>query len=273
MQDLFSLFKELSKPEQEVLQSFTVVHLEGTSHRVGKDAAGWPVLLLDTRNTSSTHNSPQIHLEHLEVQHSMRCRVTTNKKTEEGTFTVIRCTDADTELAEYFFRSVDPILRNLGATPSTPEVIRAINHLVELFRALAQPPIKSISGLWAELFVIRNAKNPTALLGAWHTTPEEKFDFNSNIQRLEIKSTSQRDRMHHFSLEQVSPPSGCRVMVVSLFVERSGGGKSLSDLVQEIKLSLLDSPELEEKLDRVVAQTLGNSLRQSMNNRFDFELA
>lgn len=270
MEDLLSIFKGLPQPEQGDLQSFTASHLDGTSHRVGKDMSGWPVLLL---STTSGQSGPQIHLEHLEIQHSARCRITSKGKIEEGIFTVIRCTDANEELANYFFRSIDPVLRALGPSPTWTEISSAITHLVELFRALVQPPTKSVSGLWAELFVIRKARNPIALLNAWHSIPEEKYDFASNTQRIEIKGASQRVRVHHFSLEQLTLPVGCQVVIASLFTDKSGGGMSLADLIQEIKNILSANPELEEKLDRVVAQTLGNSLRQSMTSRFDQQLA
>jgi hypothetical protein len=268
--DLTSIFKGLPKPDQGDLQSFSAAQIEGTAHKVGRDISGWPVLLL---STTSGQNGPQIRLEHLEVQPSIHCRVTSGKNIEEGIFTVIRCTNADEELAVYFFNSIEPVLRTLGSNPTPEEVARAIAHLVELFRAMAQAPIKSVSGLWAELFVIRNVRDPIALLNSWHSTPEEKYDFNTNIQRLEVKSASSRNRTHHFSLEQLIPPSGCRVVIASLFVEKSGGGTSLRDLTQEIKNLLVENPELEEKVDRVIAQTLGNTLRQSMNNRFDRQLA
>ena len=269
--DLISIFKGLPKPDQGDLQSFSAAQVENTSHRVGKDISGWPVLLLST--ASDKQNGPQIHLEHLEVQHSIRCRVTSNKKSEEGIFTVIRCTNADEELAGYFFSSIDPVLRALGPTPTFEEVSRAIVHLIELFRALSQPPRKSVSGLWAELFLIRNARDPIVLLNSWHSTPEDKYDFNSNAQRIEVKSTSQRNRVHHFSFEQLNPPSRCQVIIASLCVDLSGGGMSLGDLIQEIRNLLPGSPELEEKLNRVIVQTLGNSLHQSVSSRFDRQLA
>jgi len=130
-----------------------------------------------------------------------------------------------------------------------------------------------VSGLWAELFVIWNSRDPKGLFRAWHSSPEEKYDLSSGTQRIEVKSTSQRRRVHHFSLEQLTPPSGCKVVIASLFVERNGGGTSLGELVEEIRTHLAEEPELQERLDRVVASTLGNTLRQGLIARFDRELA
>lgn len=271
MQDIAEIFESLPKPEsREGALNFSAIQLEGTSHRIGKDASGWPALLL---STSASQKGVQVRLEHLEVQHQVRCRITNGASIEEGTYTVIRCIDADDELTRYFLQTINPLLNLLGPDPTSPEISRAISYLTELFRALVQPPIKSIGGLWAELFVIRNSKNPKVLMTRWHVTPDEKYDFSSGSQRLEVKSTSQRQRIHHFSLEQLTPPLGCRVIVASVFVSRNGGGTSLGDLVGEIQYFLTDEPELQERLHRVVGTTLGNTIRQGYSLCFDRELA
>lgn len=272
MQDLIKVFDSLQKPETLAgTLNFAAAQLEGTPHRIGKDSSGWPALLLES---SSEQRGAQIRLEHLEVQHFVRCRITDiDGQTEEGIYTVVRCIEADDELAHYFLHTVGPILRLLGNSPTFSEISRSVTYLVELFRALTQPPIKSVSGLWAELFVIRHSRDPKALVAAWHATPEEKYDFTSGNQRIEVKSSSQRKRIHHFSLEQLIPPSGCRAVVVSLFVERAGGGTSLRDLVEEIENELSSDPELQERLNRVIGLTLGNALRQGYASRFDRALA
>jgi hypothetical protein len=223
---------------------------------------------------SDNRKGSPIKLEHLEVQHAVRCRVTNqNNETEEGTYTVIRCLEADEELSHYFLHTVDPLLRLIGSSPTPLDISRSIEHLVELFRALTQAPIKSVSGLWAELFVIRNANQPAELLRAWHTTPHEKFDFNAGGQRIEVKSTSQGMRLHHFSLEQLNPPADTRVLIASTFMEKTGAGTSLEELIEEIRSQLGGDAELEERLNRVVALTLGISLQQGLTQRFDKELA
>lgn len=272
MQNLIEIFDSLKKPEStKGILSFTAVQLESTTHRIGKDSCGWPALLL---KSSSEQRGAQIRLEHLDIQHFIRCRITnTDGSSEEGRYSVIRCTEADNELAHYFLYMITPILKLLGRTPTFSEISRVIAYLVELFHALTQPPIKSVSGLWAELFVIQNSDDIKVLTGAWHATPEEKYDFSSGSQRIEVKSTSQRDRTHHFSLEQLIPPIGCKVVVASLFVERNGGGTSVSDLLEEIKGNLMDEPDLQERLNRVTALTLGKTLREGYASCFDRELA
>jgi hypothetical protein len=273
MSDLFSIFTDLPVPtSHDAVESFSAASLPGAAHRIAKDTHGWPALLLSSLSAVGEH--PRIRLEHLDIQHGVLCRITNSRGvTEDGTFTIVRCTESDAELTRYFLRAFDPILRSLGSNPTAPAISRAVNSLAELFRALTQPPSKSVSGLWAELLVIRQASDPVALLHAWHISLEDKFDFNAGAQRVEVKSTSQRVRIHNFSLEQLMPPTGSRVIVASLFVEKAGGGTSVESLKDEIRELAEARPELQERLDRVVASTLGSTLRQSLTERFDRELA
>ena len=273
MSDIYSTFIDLPTPlAARGGECFSAAPVSGAVHRIAKDPKGSPALLI---STAPGHNrNARIRLEHLDVQHSVRCRITTESRdTEEGIFTVVRCHDADEELARYFLRAIDPVLRILGPTPSASAVSRVISGLVELFRALVQPPVKSVSGLWAELLLIRTSGEPPALLAAWHISPDDKYDFNAGSQRIEVKSSSQRERAHYFSLEQLTPPTGCGLVIASLFVERAGAGTSLGELIDEIRVLVSARPELETRLDRVVASTLGSALRSSLSERFDRELA
>ena len=88
-----------------------------------------------------------------------------------------------------------------------------------------------------------------------------------------MKSSSTRERCHHFSLDQLTPPVGSRLLVGSIFVERAGGGTSTSELITEIHSILGGAADLSIELDRVVAQTLGNAWRRGLQQRFDREAA
>lgn len=117
------------------------------------------------------------------------------------------------------------------------------------------------------------APNPAEAVCAWHATPEDRYDFNMDNQRIEVKSTATRMRAHQFSLEQLSPPTGTRVLIASLFVERAGAGKAVADLLSEVRDRVGDRPDLMLHLDRVVGLTLGSNWRHVADARFDRELA
>jgi hypothetical protein len=186
---------------------------------------------------------------------------------------VVRCRNGDRKLHEYFLRSSAAVVLAVGPEPKPKQVREAIETLVELFRVMPNLPRKSVQGLWAELFLMWQARDAVILARAWHTTPEDRYDFCADDQRLEVKSAAQRRRIHEFSLEQVRPPAGVRVLVASIIVEPSAGGMSLRDLSEGIRTRIVGEPELSLQFDRVLGLALGNAWRYASESRFDEALA
>ena len=244
------------------------------NHRLARDIHGLPMILISLpRGQSRTRPTP-IKLEHLSVQHDVECRLTgVDGVMDEGQFTVIACLGTDSALHTYFLRVLESIILLLGPKPVRSDITRAIYNLVELFRAMTAAPRKSVQGLWAELFLIDQATDAAALCEAWHTTPEDKYDFSSDSQRIEVKSAANRIRQHQFSLGQLQPPHGTDVLIASLFIERAGAGTSLAELLDRIRMRIGSNLEQLMTLDRVVGMTLGISWRQAMDERFDYDLA
>ena len=241
-------------------------------HRLGKDAHGKPLLLISTLNVRS--QLPPIVLEHLRVQYNLNCRVSRPDGTfEEGVFTLVHCTEADTTLQDYFLKVLSTIVISLGDQPNQSDVAHAIKQLIELFRAMTKASRKSVQGLWAELFLIAQARQPDMLVEAWHTVPEDRYDFAMDNQRIEVKSFSGNIRLHHFSFEQLHPPEGTRALIASVFVENSQAGVSIEDLREKIQIRLSNNLDALLHLDRVIALTLGDTWQQASDARFDERLA
>jgi Putative PD-(D/E)XK family member, (DUF4420) len=240
---------------------------------VGKDAAGSPVLLIETEAAGPRAAVAPIVLEHLSVLHNVDCRMQdTGGGASTHRLSVIRCCGDDPTLHEYFLRALTPVIASLPTRPSREQVVQAVNRMIELFRRAAQAPRKTIQGLWAELFVMQRASDPCRLLRGWHTELADRFDFAEGAQRLEVKTVAGRVRMHRFSHEQLRPPAGTLAMIVSILIERSAGGQSVNDLVDDIRRRVAD-PDLLLRLDAVVADTLGNEWRAAQDERFDRHLA
>jgi hypothetical protein len=110
------------------------------------------------------------------------------------------------------------------------------------------------------------------LINYWHVIPEEKFDFNADTEKLEVKSSSTLERIHTFSSEQLNPPLDKQVLIASLFAKQSTHGQSISQLVNSIQ-EKVDDNVLIEKLFTIVSKTLGNTVEQSMKIKFDFDIA
>jgi len=275
MADLRNLFSGLPTPDKgsEGIQFMTLPIPKLETHRVAKDEGGYASLLISTNvDQQSGKSLPPLVLEHLTVQHGLTCRISDPQGREStGHYTLIRCTDQG--LAEYFLQVGEAVIDSLGRTPSREKVSSTVNELAELFRALKTPSKKSVRGLWGELFIVAQSANPELLIESWYTENAERYDFAYEDQRLEVKSSSSLDRVHHFSLEQLSPPPDTHILIASLTVENAGGGVSLSELVSHIKERVADFPDLALKLDRIVAVTLGNSVQRGLQGTFDVATA
>lgn len=269
---LLSAFSRLPIPRiAEGSEAFSTQVIKQTPpHRVGKDTEGRPAILMSIHDAEGGDVPYPVALEHLVVRYNVLCQVTDpGEPQRQGRFTVIRCESHESDLIEYFLRTMEVHIHSIGPSPSCKQVSVMVEKLIELFRVLGQPSKFSIQGLWAELLIIAESSNPRLLLRSWHTGPEDRYDFCDGGQRVEVKSTSGRVRVHHFSLEQLNPPAGTTALVVSLFVERSADGLTVLDLVDRIRVRIQNDLDLLAHLHRNVTLTLASDWRQAAAFRFN----
>lgn len=136
----------------------------------------------------------------------------------------------------------------------------------------------SVVGVWGELYLIDkfldatiNENDKTELISSWEGLKHRsKIDINIKSKgiKIEVKTTTDNIRMHHFnSLDQVST-AGCNLGVVaSLCITDTGNGKTCLDLVLSIKAKLPRSsmPLIDERI-----KLRG---KECLNNKFRFDLA
>ena len=246
---------------------------EYEQYRLAKDNQGRPLLLISVIDVHSQKQPAPIVLEHLTVLYDQKCRVAlSDGPTEEKQFTVVHCTGDNAALHIYFLRVASAIITSLRDRPTQSDVAHTMNRLIELFRAMTEPPRKSVRGLWAELYLIARSSRPAVLIDAWHTMIEDRYDFAMDNQRLEVKSFSGDLRRHHFSLEQLHPPEGVITLVGSMLVERSQAGESITDLREKIQNRLGNHLDSLLHIDSVIALTLGSNWRGTSEARFDPKL-
>jgi hypothetical protein len=121
--------------------------------------------------------------------------------------------------------------------------------------------------------LIADANAAEEVAGAWHAAPEEAYDFNTGTQRIEVKSAAGGVRQHYFTLEQLQPPTGVRMLVCSVFVERAGGGLSVAELASKARSKVAAHADRLLRIDQVVAASLGQGWRNGLEDRFDYERA
>ena len=142
-----------------------------------------------------------------------------------------------------------------------------------MFRRLSRPASRSLNGLLGELFLIAASRDVRVAVTAWRSTDIDRFDFSTGDVRLDVKASAERLRIHLLSAEQCQPPAGTVGLLASLFIEGSGGGQSLRELVAAIEAALGGNDDLILKVQETIAESLGESLPTVMDARFDDRLA
>lgn len=274
--DVLQRFESLPIPQPSSSSScsFSAFPLTITNHKLAKDEAGCPCLLIGTGTISKSESRVPLVLENIAVLFDLQCQILSKGAlVENGTFIVLKCVAADSAVRTYFLSLLPGISAAIGRTNERSKVAEVVEDLVELFRALSSAPRNEIQGIWGELLVIHEARDPFILASSWRCQSGDCYDFNSGSERIEVKTTSNASRTHHFSLEQLSPPNGTHLLVASILVRRSGAGQSVFDLLESIKVKTPRQAQLHLRMIRQLHETLGHSWQSARNIRFDFEAA
>lgn len=275
MLDLKPVFMSLEPPptSETLVSVFSAAVVAGHERfRIARDRDNRALLLISVPTAADRSAAAPFALEHLHVEQARECRIRHhNGDVEDGLFTIIACQSTDVVLRDHFLLVAGFFAEMLGRTPEPAAVTQAIQTLVELFRAMQQPPRKAVQGLWAEVFVLAESRDPEVLARSWHVLPEDRYDFGNGPDRVEVKSVAGSRRIHQFSLSQLSPPEGSTVLVASVLIERLGGGVSLDELLTIVRRRLGAHPDLILRVDLTVATTLGRLLRSALRERFDLE--
>lgn len=271
--NLFETFLTLDLPIESKNNIFNAVTLqEFPFAKVAVNNIGFPVLLISSMYDGTHLSKRNIRLKYLELTHNLECKITENKTSNYSDFSVIIFKSDQQHLQKYFLGIAETFVKTLSKNPTQKEVDFSFNHLIEVFQSFSVTPTKTIQGIWSELLIINISKTPSILVEYWHNIPSEKFDFNANSEKIEVKSNSNLERTHIFSSEQLNPKEGSQVLIASIFTRQKTNGKSVEDLLLSIK-EKITSNELIDKLFQIVSKTLGNTIDQSIKIKFDYDLA
>lgn len=219
------------------------------------------------------NNTKDIKLALISALFNRNCSlIQDNGKTFEKKFSLIVLHSDDYDIQQYFLNVVALLFQKLSRDPSQKELVDEINKLILLFSAATKPAMKTIQGLWAEMLIIEQSKNPEYLIRSWHSSPNSKFDFNDGQNKLEIKSTSQTKRIHSFSYEQTIPNPNSKLLIASIKVIETGVGKSILDLRDNICKKVLDL-DLQYKVNEMILSSLGSDFSNISDLFFDYQYA
>lgn len=274
MSELAPIFHDLPLPAAgpHPGAAFNGAPIPNLPHHIGKDQCGRPAVLI-TAESSGSRLAP-ILLQNLRVEHGVRCRISQpDGALMDQHFSLIQCQSDDSLLQDCFLELIQALVETLPATPSAEAVSEAIDRMAALFHALEHPPTRTTQGLWGELYLIKRSSDPALMIDTWHNEASERFDFAADLQRLEVKTSGNRIRNHHFSFPQVWPPDGVQAIIASIFVEQSASGRKLGELWDHARSSVSHIPELRLKIDEICLSALGNTWQDARSVAFDHQLA
>lgn len=270
MNDLFSIFCSI-KPAEGDDTYFVVEEISSNlPHKLGCSREQYPIFFVECSDDLPTTN---INLKQFSVNFNQVC----NLKNSDGKaitkkYTIILLKSQESDIQKYFLDLIFIVLKKLSTKPTVSNLKRELFKVISLFTA---PPVFSkevVKGLWAELFVIASSNDPLYLIHSWHVSPEDKYDFNDGIDKIEVKATNNLERLHTFSVEQLNPNKDSKLIIASIIVVSSGQGVNIFDLIDTISGKITDTDAL-LKLKEISYQTIGPHLEEANKIRFDISMA
>jgi len=268
--ELLSLYNKLIdiSDEEDVYSAQSLPGLP--NYRIAKDSHRNVAILITPASFTNDVYSPPIELRNLIYRPRCVCRICSrNEDIITETVSVLKCISDDPVLIEYFLRSLSGLIMSMPTSPTESEILHMVSKIIELFSAMESIPLRSIEGLWCELFLIAQAPQINRAIIAWHAEPNELYDFVDDLQRIEVKSTLGPLRIHNFNLDQITPVAGTDTIIVSFILEKQMTGLTIVDLWETINSHHDLSSNLRERVSRILTASLGNDWRTSRKVAFD----
>lgn len=240
-------------------------------HRVGCSNENFPMLFIEC---SDKEKVSDIKLSMFRVLFNRKCSLADveNKTLSERDFAIIQMNSDNQDLIKYFFQVMSIVLKRLPNYPKVSLLKQEISKVIEIFALHKNLSREVVRGLWAELLVINCSSNPEYLIRSWHEQPEDKYDFNDSIDKIEVKSTTSDVRTHIFSLGQLLPNNSASLLIASVFVYATGIGKSVFDIADMIS-EKIHNIDCELKLSEIILKTIGPNIEECERMRFDYNFA
>jgi len=270
--DLTQTFKayKLLKENDSTFDNSHYVHdiTKFDNHKIGVSNEGFPMFFIATKKQSST--SIAINLKLIQVEFQKDCELLLKSGAKEnGVYSIVTLKSDNDDLSRYFIGNLLHILSLLGQNPTYTQIKTELNNLSNLFQNLTKSPKKTIQGLWAELLIIEQSKDPSYLINCWHQKKSDLYDFNNGFDKLEVKSTIKSKRVHKFSLNQLQVIKDSLILVGSVFTIETDKGINAETLIEKIQ-ERLNNPEEVSKLQNVIADTMGTQIERIYDTFFDY---
>lgn len=242
------------------------------NHLIGINSKKQVAIIFDACEPSGSNDN----LTNISLQHNLSCGIYDkfNKRIDKKV-SIILCKSDDEKVKRLFLKSLEGTVLGLQSIISQKEIDEFFKALIKLFEKISNKRETDLIGLWGELFIIYNCKDYESLkniINAWHPENEEIFDFYMGNEGIEIKTTIQGNRKHHFSYEQLSLNNN-KIIIASILLRITNSGYSVKDLKEKIEKSLKDQIYI-DKINYLYDIITINSTEEQINKtKFDLDWA
>ncbi len=270
LKEIYSNLQRLNK--SDIVDSYQVEEVGGSNKIfVAISPDGYPAILL-INEEDSEENYDSINLNGIKAEFKIKCNYSLKKQnSKEATFNIVTCTDEGRDIQDFFFNFFERFFKR-KKTLLTKELKKEIDFIRELFAHKKKPGLKTIMGLWSELFIIFLSSDTKLWAEAWHTKPRATFDFKFSKVGIDVKSFGGFKREHYFQLEQLNNVSVEQTLIFSMCLKESDYGEGLSvfDLFDSI-VQRLEDEKLIKKIEKLLFLIGGEE--NSETKRFNEKIA
>jgi len=206
---------------------------------LGVDQAGRPWFFL--RVQESGHDAP-LRTAQITLFPAQEYSISfTDAGTQTEVLHALKCDALNPTDVSNFLVLVEAFLANNKGKHIDDEALSSFfRSMVRLFTIEPARDLKAErQGLWGELFFMRQTRGYVFWAPFWHSEITRMFDFSSSGNRVEVKTTTGGQRVHHFSHRQVYALEGEEIIIASLLLREDDAGITLQELVGECRNSLL----------------------------------
>ena len=154
MENVFEIFEKIRNLKFDCDGLMTVEEIPGVlEHKIGVSENGLPVFFIKTKDKTGTANDINLNLIKVEYQKSCELIINGGEKSV-GIYSIVYLKSTSEDMIKYFINTVFYLISQLDFNPSFIQIKEELSNLINLFRGLSRPALKTIQGLWSELLII-----------------------------------------------------------------------------------------------------------------------
>lgn len=229
--DSLAIFEKIQAIEHPA--ECAVVFSDGDYSYFGKDRENNTVFMIVSRSSKILPVFQETHS--LSFSFNKKCRFIYNEEVNEKAMHVLTCKVEDKDKVLAFIRLTRAFAQN---EPHDDQyyLSKLFSSISALFDKRKDVSDIELQGLFAELYsIIFFYENGCDISECWQSHSKMKFDFSlSDKKRIEVKSTTRANRVHHFKHDQLLSEL-YDIKIISIMLQKNDYGISLGDVVDAIR--------------------------------------